>query len=182
MCVLRRQGGRKSPPGPVGVAQRDGPVGGGLRDTYFSPLSSLPPPGLSQGWVHPTGVSARLVVCVCVLGRQGGRESPPGPVGVATQKGPVGGGLRDNKNINILSRLSQGRVHPKGVSARTQTPPAEDGDVCVCVSLEGKEGVKPHRPCWGRYAEWSCGWGITRHRKHKIYPCVCVCPWKARRA
>ena len=59
VCVLGRQGGRESPPGPVGVATQKGPVGGGLRDTYFSPLSSLPPPGLSQGCVHPTGVSPR---------------------------------------------------------------------------------------------------------------------------
>ena len=38
---------------------------------------------------------------------------------------------------------------------------------CVCVSLDGKEGVKARPACWGRYAEWSCGWGITRQRKHK---------------
>ena len=39
--------------------------------------------------------------CVCVLGRQGGHKSPPGPIGVAEQNGPVGGELHDNLYENV---------------------------------------------------------------------------------
>ena len=93
---------------------------------------------------------------MCVLGRQGGRESPPGPVGVATQKGPVGGGLRDNVNRYSLPYLRVACIQRAFRPVRRRPQPKTAGphpghrqydsmglDALPCLSLFSPQGDRP---------------------------------------